>query len=93
MQYFLNDNVFGPYSGKQWGRKGDEVTVVSDHGNMVIVQNGPTRIAVKAENLSKKEVEKVHSSNDSTPVEKPAYTKPVAGKKQSTNQSNIQSLF
>lgn len=39
MRLFLTNDVRGPFSGQLYGRRGDEVQLVSDHGDMLIVQS------------------------------------------------------
>jgi hypothetical protein len=95
LQYFLNNTVFGAYSGKQYGKKGDIVSLISEHGNMAIVDGGFERFPVKLERLSKAEVEKHPEPVEINKVEQPVYIKPSGKSKKSvTNHSNnIQSLF
>lgn len=95
MQYFLNDTAIGPYSGKVFGKKGDVVSIISEHGNMAIVESGSERFPVKMEKLSKKEVLQDPAQLIlSEPEYKPAFSKAKGNKKPVSNQSNnIQSLF
>lgn len=94
MQYFLNDTVTGPYSGNQFGRKGDVVTVISNHGNVCIVERDGVRFTVLTEKLSQKEVQQ-DPAIEQRVDERPTYFKTSKpGKKTVTNpQNNIQSLF
>jgi hypothetical protein len=95
MQYFLNDTAFGPYSGKQYASKGDMVSLISEHGNMAIVESGKERFPVKMDKLSQAEQSKEPEAEPVKSEERPIYIKPArAGKKSVTNHSNnIQSLF
>jgi hypothetical protein len=87
--------VYGPYSGKEYGRKGMPVTLIAEHGLMAIVDNGTERFPVKMNKLSKKGVEQDPADTQVIKEEKPVYIKPaVRNKKSVTNpQNNIQSLF
>lgn len=38
MKLFLNCDVKGPFSQALYGKKGDEVRLVADHGDMLIVE-------------------------------------------------------
>lgn len=96
MQYFLNDRAIGPYSGKEYGKKGDPVYLISEHGIMAIVEANGERFPIKLEKLSKAEVEPhpEPEEQEAQPL-RPNYIKPAGrGKKSVTNHSNtIQSLF
>jgi hypothetical protein len=93
LQFFLNDTIQGPYSGKEYGRKGDMVLLISQHGIMAIVESNKERFPVKLEKLSKVEVDQ--EEQEVKKEERPVYIKPSPkGKKQVTNHSNNnQSLF
>lgn len=94
MQYFLNDTAIGAYSGKVFAKKGDVVTVISEHGNMAIVESGTEMFPVKMDMLSKKEVAQDPTGTQMKQEQQPAFNKLKPGKKTVTNQSNnIQSLF
>jgi hypothetical protein len=94
MQYFLNDNVFGPYSGIQWGKKGEPVSLIAEHGSMAIVKGEGQAFAVKMEKLSNNELQNNHAAIETKQEERQVYIKSKSGKKSVTNPSiNIQSLF
>jgi hypothetical protein len=37
-EYFLSQDVIGPYSGKEWGKQGEKVRLISISGTMAIVK-------------------------------------------------------
>lgn len=86
MHYFLNDTAIGPYSGKVFASKGDQVELISEHGNMAIVEKDKLRFSVKVEKLSKKEVEPSQNNEPVTITSAPC--KMIRGKKQVTNPTN-----
>jgi hypothetical protein len=95
MNYFLNDTITGPYSGSHLGTKGDIVFMISEHGNVCIVEKDGIRFTVASHKLSKVEVEKASEKTVApVPEYKPSFSKSKGSKKSVTNpQNNIQSLF
>lgn len=91
VHYFLNHSIIGPYSGKHFGSKGDAVNLISDHGNVVIVEKDAIRFTAQTKFLSKKEVEAEEVKEVTAPVQPASKSR---SKKSITNpQNNIQSLF
>jgi hypothetical protein len=76
--YLLTD-IVGPYSGKAYGFKGDEVLFISGHGDVAIVEGSMQRFSVKRDQLSE------------TPVEKEVAIKPAASSTKKTKQ--VRTLF
>jgi hypothetical protein len=51
-EYFLADDVTGPFSKKEYGKKGDKVLLISILGDMAIAEKKNERFPVKLENIS-----------------------------------------
>jgi hypothetical protein len=53
---YLTEDITGPYSGTAYGCKGDQVELISEHGEMVIVKGTAQSFSVKRDQLSQEKV-------------------------------------
>lgn len=56
---YLKRDITGQASGLQYGKQGDEVLVLSDNGEMWLVENKGTRFFLFPDDLSNDKIEKV----------------------------------
>ena len=57
MKMYLKEDFSGFYSEIEYGKKADEVTVISESGNMALVDNGKELFHIRLEKLSDKPIE------------------------------------
>lgn len=83
MQFYLKDSAVGTFSGREYAVKGTLVTLIAEHGNMVVVDSGKEKFSVKASMLSEVQVDqepvnvvkeevKIHSGRSKGVKKKPS---------------------
>lgn len=87
-EFFLLEDVSGHCSGIIYGKAGDKVNIVSNHGNVSIVEKNHERFPVNTEILSAAVVEGKETVKDDV---KPALIKSKSKTKKPTQ--NHSSLF
>jgi formylmethanofuran dehydrogenase subunit D len=88
----LKEDVVGMYSKIQYGKAGDEVKVVSEHGDMVIVENTEgSRFPMLKIHLTEEKVIHEAAPDTAAPNNKPIINRaPISKKKAaSTNQNTL----
>jgi formylmethanofuran dehydrogenase subunit D len=88
----LKEDVVGMYSKIEYGKAGDEVKVVSEHGDMVIVENTEgSRFPMLKIHLTEEKIIHEAAPDTAAPNNKPIINRaPVSKKKAaSTNQNTL----
>ena len=91
MRRFLTGTVIGPYSKTLYGKAGQEVELISEHGNMCIVRIGLVRFPVSTVLLSN-EVPSVQEC-DATTALPPPQTPPARKLKKTKIITSSPKLF
>lgn len=90
---YLKQDITGPYSQIEYGKKGDKVNVLNDESEMILVELNGVKFHVKMENLSIKSVPIENLQDPETKPETKQYQRPVLNKKEIvkplTNQNKL----